>query len=204
VTQEIARAVLRLRAGGLLVHAWLLVMAACGGGPQPPDAARAGAGSVHRGDGAGEAPAVAVRACARGASDVAPCVEDCNRGIAFSCAVLAWRIERGEGIVRDDARAVRLYERACELDEAPSCVTAARMHAAGVGVPPNRARQLELLALACALGDALACELPARAFANGSGVPRDAPRAAELRERACAGGVERACAELERDAGLEE
>jgi hypothetical protein len=140
-----------------------------------------------------DAGAATVRACVRGAKDVAPCSEDCDRGIASACAILASRVERGEGVAKDPTRAASLHERACELGDAASCVVAARMHAGGLGVPPNRARQMELLVAACNLGDAFACVTPAKAFATGAGVPRDERRAAELAARACAGGIESAC-----------
>jgi hypothetical protein len=137
------------------------------------------------------------RVCMHDAKDLAPCSEDCERGIAFACTVVAMRIERGDGIPRDLTRAVRLHERACELRDASSCVSAARMHAVGSGVPPSRAKQVELLGTACTLGDAHACAIPAKAFSNGNGVTRDEHRAAELWQRACAGGIESACAEIE-------
>jgi TPR repeat protein len=138
------------------------------------------------------------RICVHDAKDLAPCSEDCDRGIAFACGVVAVRIEKGDGVPKDPTRAVRLHERACELRDAASCVAAARMHASGAGVPPSRARQVELLGTACLLGDVLACAVPAKAFANGAGVARDEPRAAELWQRACAGGVATACEALER------
>ena len=139
------------------------------------------------------------RVCVHDAKDLAPCAEDCDRGIAFGCTVVAARTERGDGASRNLTYAVHLHERACELRDPASCVSAARMHASGAGVPPSRARQVELLAAACKLGDPLACAVPAKAFANGSGVARDERRAAELWERACAGGVRSACEEV--DAG---
>jgi hypothetical protein len=137
------------------------------------------------------------RICVHDAKDLAPCSEDCDRGIAFACGVVATRVEKGDGVPKDPTRAVRLHERACELRDAASCVAAARMHASGAGVPPSRARQVELLATACLLGDALACAVPAKALANGTGVARDEHRAADLWQRACAGGVATACEELE-------
>ena len=143
------------------------------------------------------ADAGAPRICVHDAKDLAPCSEDCDRGIAFACGVVATRIERGDGVPRDLTRAVRLHERACELRDAASCVAAARMHASGAGVPPSRAKQVELLGAACTLGDVLACAVPAKAFANGTGVARDERRAAELWQRACAGGVAAACEALE-------
>lgn len=129
-----------------------------------------------------------LRVCVYDAKDLAPCAEDCDRRIVFSCAVLAQRLEH-----TDEPRAVRLYERACELLDAASCVSAARMFASGAGVPPSRARQVELLAQACRLGDAVACAVPARAYETGNGVPRDAVRANELWDRACANGDSSAC-----------
>lgn len=142
------------------------------------------------------------RACtADRTQDIAPCVEECDRNIAFACAVAATRAEHGEAAARDLPRAASLYERACELRDSSSCVSAARMHAAGMGVSPNRAKQMELLAEACKLGDSAACSIPAKAYAAGRGVARDPQRARELWERACTGGVEMAC-EAVADAGL--
>ncbi len=143
------------------------------------------------------ADAGAPRACMHDAKDFTPCSEDCDRGIAFACTIVAMRIERGDGAPKDLTRAVRLHDRACELRDAPSCVSAARMHAIGSGVPPSRAKQVELLGNACTLGDAHACAVPAKAFANGTGVTRDERRAADLWQRACAGGIESACAHIE-------
>ena len=142
----------------------------------------------------------APRICVHDSKDLAPCSEDCDRGIAFACGVVATRIEHGDGAPKDLTRALRLHERACELRDAASCVAAARMYERGAGVPPSRAKQVELLGTACTLGDALACSVAAKAFANGTGVVRDERRAADLLQRACAGGVATACEELERPA----
>lgn len=171
---------------------FLLFLVACGGakaGVRSGTAPGATNGETTSADGG--AAADAPRVCAHGAKDFAPCVEDCDRGIVFGCTVAAARLERGDDL--NLPRAVKTYERACELRDAASCVAAARMYASGSGVPPSRARQVELLATACALGDALACAIPAKAYAKGSGVPKDERRAKELREHACAGGAQDAC-----------
>lgn len=140
-----------------------------------------------------------VRVCMHDSRDLAPCVEDCDRGIAFACTVVAQRLEHGgEGVAQDLTRAVRLQERACELRDATSCVNAARMHVSGRGVPPSRQQQVELLGAACKLGDATACSTAARAFATGAGVPRDDARASDLLRRACVNGLTSACEETER------
>jgi len=142
----------------------------------------------------------APRVCLHDAKDITPCNEDCDRGIAFACTVVASRIERGEGVPKNPTRAVVLHERACELRDAPSCVTAARMHASGSGVPPSRAKQVELLAAACKLGDGTSCTIAAKALANGTGVPRDERRAVDLWQHGCAAGIASACEAIEPEA----
>jgi TPR repeat protein len=165
----------------------LVFLAACGGretksatfaSPEPRAAPTIRAEAADAGS-------LAPRACLHESKDPLPCTEECDRGIAASCVILAGRVH--------PTYAIRLYERACELDDTHSCITAARFHASGEGVPPNRPRQMELLARACTLGDAGACSVPAKAYAAGNGVPRDERRANELWQRGCSGGALAAC-----------
>lgn len=123
----------------------------------------------------------------------APCMEECNRGIAAACAELADRFETAREVPRDLTRAATLRERACELRDPQSCTAAARMHGTGRGVVPNRARQVELLVAACHLGDGAACATAARAYETGAGVSADEARAGALRERACLAGDAESC-----------
>lgn len=173
----------------------LLLVASCAAhreGPPVETAPQPGTATTLSADAASE-PA---RVCSHDATDpraLVPCNEECDRGIPSSCALLAGRFERGDGIAKDLTRAATLHERACELRDALACVSAARMHAGGHGVPPNRGRQIELLVQACHLGDGSACNIAARALASGAGVPKDERRAAELVRKACAAGIEAAC-----------
>jgi len=176
----------RFRAFALIV-----LFVACGGRRTPSSAnepAQVGTTTSTPGD----AGALTVRACIHGAKDLTPCGEDCDRGIASGCAILAEDAERA----KSPTRAVVLHERACELKEASACVSAARMHAAGSGVPPSRKKQIDLLETACRLGDGFACSVPAKAYATGNGVARDEQRAHDLWQRACAAGVEQGCEEI--------
>lgn len=175
--------------------------AACAGRPAAASGQTGDARAAEEPADAGSDGAAGPRACSFEGKDQAPCAEDCDRGIAFACGVLAARVGRADGGRVDVPRAFALYERACELRDAAACVAAARMSASGDGVPPSRAKQVDLLARACDLGDALACAVPAKALAGGGGVAKDERRALELWRRACAGGVESACEALG-DAGL--
>jgi TPR repeat protein len=154
---------------------------------------RTGAEGSNATSGSSSVDAGAPRTCLHDAKDLFPCLEECDRGIASACNLIATRFEHGGTIPRDSSRAVFFHERACDLKDAASCVSAARMHAAGSGVPPSRTRQVELLRAACLLGEPLACSVPAKAYASGNGVGRDERRARDLFERACAGGIEAAC-----------
>jgi len=172
-------------------EAIFLLFALLGCSPATPEARSLGAADSTLEDGAPSLPDAGSgpRICVHDAKDLAPCSEDCDRGIVSGCAVVAGRAEKE----RNFPLAVRQYERACELRDAASCVSAARMVGSGAGVPPSRARQLELLAAACLHGDALACNVPAKAYASGNGVARDERRATELWGRACTSGVPAAC-----------
>ena len=86
---------------------------------------------------------------------------------------------------RDMARAVALYERACELDERESCFVAARLLAAGEGMAPDREKAFALFAQMCDDGMALACE---RAATVAPG------REQEYLRRACVLGGKEDCA----------
>lgn len=85
---------------------------------------------------------------------------------------------------RDTARAIALYERACELHDADSCFIAARILAAGEGVESDPGKAFALFARLCDDGSALAC---ARAAGLGAGTEKDYLR------RACALGETSAC-----------
>ena len=172
----------------------LLAVAACGAQTKGAGSS-SGAAEVTLGrtaDTAADGGAVTPRACLHDFKDPRPCSEECDHGIAASCVILAGKSH--------DTWAITLYERACELRDAPACASAARFHATGKGVTPNRAKQMDLLAKACLLGQAESCSTPAKAFATGNGVPRDERKATELWERGCSGGIESACDALP-DAG---
>ena len=182
-----------------LVGGALATLVACGARP-----AVRGAGSessaARIAEPAGEPQDASAPSCEHDTKQLAACTTDCDQGLAPACAMVALRLERGDGVTRDLTRAVGLYERACVLRDASSCVVAARKHAIGAGVPPDRARQMDLLARGCILGEASACAAPAKAFSAGAGVTANPQRARELWEHACTGGLETAC-EVLMDAG---
>jgi TPR repeat protein len=59
---------------------------------------------------------------------------------------------------KDDARAAKLYERACNLAWTPGCYNLAIMYERGTGVPADRHRAAELYQVACTAGAHAACD----------------------------------------------
>jgi TPR repeat protein len=66
--------------------------------------------------------------------------------------------EYARGVVKDDGKAARLYERACDLQWAPGCYNLAIMYERGTGVPVDRAKAGDLYQVACTAGAQAGCE----------------------------------------------
>lgn len=179
----------------------IAVWAACAAPRAPTAGAPTSAGGREAGALGGSSEDAGFAPCADGAEDLTGCREECERGVASSCAILGGRLAEGRDAPHDPPGALRAYERGCDARDALSCVAAARMWAAGRGAPASRERQLGRLSQACELGDATSCMTAARAYAHGRGTERDETKARSLFERACGGGVEEGCAELGLDAG---
>jgi TPR repeat protein len=78
-------------------------------------------------------PAAAQADCASG--DFAACTARCAKGDGEACSTLG-AIYRtgGHGVARDEARAVELYRRACNLGSAKGCRNLREMYSEGRGV----------------------------------------------------------------------
>lgn len=118
--------------------------------------------------------------------------EACERS-ARVCAALAERCASGQGVERDEARATRLYMRACR--ERRACAEAARRYAEGIGVEADLLLAAELNALGCGYGQPAACRELARAHAEGRGLLRSPQLAFPMFERACVAGDDPSCLE---------
>jgi len=84
-----------------------------------------------------------------------------------ACARLGNAYADGDGVGRDDSKAVALFVRACELGLADACLGAGLAYRRGQGVPKNTRLSLELLGKACDGGVAEAC----RAVGGGKSTP---------------------------------
>jgi TPR repeat protein len=75
-----------------------------------------------------------------------------------ACVFAGQMHEFAHGVPKDDAKAARLYERACDLYWAPGCYNLAIMYERGTGVPADRAKAGDLYQSACTAGAAQACD----------------------------------------------
>jgi TPR repeat protein len=66
--------------------------------------------------------------------------------------------EFARGVAKDDAKAARLYGRACDLQWAPGCYNFAIMYERGTGVRQDRAKAADLYQRACTAGAQPSCE----------------------------------------------
>ncbi|MBI5482398.1 MAG: sel1 repeat family protein [Deltaproteobacteria bacterium] len=124
------------------------------------------------------------------------CARRCEASDVRSCYDLGDLYERGNGVPKDLARAVQLYDRACAAGYGAGCNDLALLYEHGKGVPKNPARAAALYLDGCNLEHFPACANLAWLHQGGRGVPRGLGRAAELYELACDGGAGRACNNL--------
>ncbi|APR77828.1 Hypothetical protein A7982_03175 [Minicystis rosea] len=125
------------------------------------------------------------------------CAEACDDGDAATCALIAGRAERGDGVPRDVVRAAALYQRACAGNDAAGCAGLGRLVRAGNGgLDRDRARAVGLFRRACDGGDARGCALLGESYRDGAGTARDLVRAAALFQSACDRGDLLSCNDL--------
>lgn len=129
----------------------------------------------------------------------------CQGGDLRACNDVGVRYQRGAGVRRDLALAVKLFKMACDRRETrrnargklldvrgwQGCSNLAGAYLAGEGVRRDVRRALALARLACREADH--CNTLGAMYLTGRGVARDPREAARLFVRACAVGLPEAC-----------
>lgn len=117
----------------------------------------------------------------------------CDAGDLLACSQLGFRLELGEGVTHDPARARALYTRACDGGEPQGCSYLGEVYRSGLGVRPDMTRAVALFDLGCAGHDPYACVTLGDILAGGRGVPQDVARALRALDHACWLGDPEAC-----------
>ncbi len=102
--------------------------------------------------------------------------QHCEAGSPMACDYLGALLGLGLGVPRDEARARRLFEQACE-HEVSACFNLAAMLVSGTPDEASRARAARYVERACAEGLENACASWADIQRTGAGVPADAAAA---------------------------
>jgi TPR repeat protein len=116
---------------------------------------------------------------------------------AGACAELANVYAGQYGGPVDTARAVTLYERACQGGDAIACYFGGQLYESGVGIPADASKAAALYLRGC--GDeplAYPCIALAPMLLDGRGVPADPARAVKILEPLCATPNADACERL--------
>ncbi len=129
--------------------------------------------------------------------DATDCTTRCHSDKdAASCADLALMCAKGEGLPKDDKKALGFYMSACDLGSALGCNQAGMRLEDGIGATKDDVAAVSLYQKACDGGRSEGCTNLARMYANGWGVSKDDPKAADLFQRACNLGDASGCSNL--------
>ena len=93
--------------------------------------------------------------------------------------------DTGDGVPKDLARELALYDRACTLGMPRACYNLAVGLAEGTTLPQDLPRAVALYQKACDTGYPRACVNLGVLYDHGQGVPQDPTRARPLYETAC-------------------
>ncbi len=73
------------------------------------------------------------------------------------CVILGWMYARGIGVAQDDAKAVSLFQQACDAGKLLGCSNLGVMYTRGRGVAQDDAKAVSLFRQACEMGLESAC-----------------------------------------------
>ena len=129
----------------------------------------------------------------------------CERGDLSRSGCTGAGIVHEQGLPRNAARALALYQRSCDGGDAGGCFMLGGAHAGRLApaVPRDMARAIAAYERNCDLGDSTGCTMLARLFEHqeipedlARLVPQDRARATTLREKGCQLGEAADCARL--------
>jgi hypothetical protein len=146
-----------------------------------------------------QGPKLPVRPCRDDDNDANGCMRACDDGDARSCTNLGLMYATGRGgLMKDETRAVALYQRACDTGNADGCNNLGNAYQDGRGgVTKDLVRPVALFQRACDAGSANGCNnLGNRYFGGEGGLTQDPARAVALYQRACDAGNGSGCNNL--------
>jgi hypothetical protein len=120
----------------------------------------------------------------------------CKRGALRACSKLGFRLLEGTREAAVVKRAVTLFTKACDGNDALGCANLASLTWDGEGVAKDPKKAALLSEKACIAGDAFSCGTLGSLWAQGELGAKDPVKAAKYFEQACKGGSASGCNQL--------
>ena len=126
---------------------------------------------------------IALAACHPGNDEAKRLRGSCEAGDIAACNKFALKLPKGEYVLRDEAHAAELFDRACNGGVGEGCASLGVVYQNGTGVKRDSARAFDLFGQGCDRGAMDGCTRLGVLYAQGAGVPKDVARAAALFSR---------------------
>jgi uncharacterized protein len=130
---------------------------------------------------------------ARACSEATECQARCAASEMSACMMLGGMYLGGNGVAKDERRAVALFKQACDGGNQEGCGNLGICYANGTGITPDPYQGFALLNQACSRDIVWACGDLAGMYENGLGVGKDLVRAAALYGQVCEAGDAEMC-----------
>jgi TPR repeat protein/serine/threonine protein kinase len=120
----------------------------------------------------------------------------CAGGNPAACRQLARMYTSGQGVSKDESRAVTLYNKACDAGNAEGCMNLGVRYMNGRGVAKDDAQAIAFFTKACDAGNSDGCTNLGTMNERGAGVTKDDAGAVALYSKACNAGSAIGCGNL--------
>src|SRR5687767_9697316 len=100
---------------------------------------------------------IALSACSKGRGQAKALRDQCDAGNAKACHGFAVKLTKGEYVLRDEAGAALLFEKACRGKVADGCAQLGLLYQEGTGVKRDTTRAPELYRQGCDGGSMMGC-----------------------------------------------
>jgi len=123
--------------------------------------------------------------------------QPCDQGDGPSCVTLGTLYLRGQGVARDQSRALDLFRQSCALASPRGCGLVGESYLFGQGTAVNAPNAIENLEKACQLADSRSCFNAGLMYRRGFGTSKNEELAQKRIHQACDLGFRGACRVLQ-------
>lgn len=122
--------------------------------------------------------------------------QDCNNGRMRQCTELGLKYADGQGVQKDDFKAVRLFKKSCDGGDTNGCYYEGLHILDGKGIPQNKTLALEFLKKSCDGGNTDGCSMVGMKCEDSSVAKIYALKGVAIHKKACSNGDAQGCTEV--------